>query len=168
MYAGKSRILWYYWVLVDLQKMFMGTFGPDLQANSRWHLGKWNFQQPSEPKKHNFCKASTFFSKYERFQWWLLCNRGLGRRMAQRGGKKRVIWDLWNRMVQFFVTFLGWWKRDPFKGESWPPRFGDPIGRFESPGEWFNLILPPSMMWKTRPHNKYRQPNISSHAGLIP
>ena len=22
---------------------------------------------------------------------------------------------------QFFVTFVGWWKRDPLKGESWPP-----------------------------------------------
>ena len=93
-----------------------------------------------------------FFQSMNGSSEWLLCNRGLGRRMAQRGGKKRVIWDLWNRMVQFFVTFLGWWKRDPFKGESWPPRFGDPIGRFESPGEWFNLILPPSMMWKKRPH----------------
>ena len=24
----------------------------------------------------------------------------------------------------FFVTFLGWWKRDPFNGESWPPNRG--------------------------------------------
>ncbi len=26
---------------------------------------------------------------------------------------------------QFFVTFLGWWKRDPFIGCWWPPTFGD-------------------------------------------
>ena len=25
---------------------------------------------------------------------------------------------------QVFVTFWGWWKRDPFNGESWPPDFG--------------------------------------------
>ena len=31
-----------------------------------------------------------------------------------------------NPSARFFqVTFLGWWKRDPFKGESWPPTFGD-------------------------------------------
>ena len=30
----------------------------------------------------------------------------------------------WFLVIQF-VTFLGWWKRDPFKGESWPPTIGD-------------------------------------------
>ena len=38
-----------------------------------------------------------------------------------------------------FVTFLGWWKRDPFKGLSmvnWPPT-GKLKGHFESPGVCF-------------------------------
>ena len=36
------------------------------------------------------------------------------------------------------VTFLGWSKRDPFKGCWWPPTIGDQVGsRLESPGWWY-------------------------------
>ena len=45
-----------------------------------------------------------------------------------------VLWGV-NRIKStrwFFVTFLGWWKRDLFKGESWPPT--RKFGPFESPG----------------------------------
>ena len=34
------------------------------------------------------------------------------------------------------VTFLGWWKSDPLKGESWPPT-KESKGHFESPGGKF-------------------------------
>ena len=44
---------------------------------------------------------------------------------------------------QFFVTFLGWWKRDPFKG--WIrdlQRSGIKRSRLESPGLWSYFCWP--------------------------
>ena len=37
------------------------------------------------------------------------------------------------------VTFLGWWKRDPFKGCWWPPTRGSK-GHFESPGVYYSIL----------------------------
>ena len=53
-------------------------------------------------------------------------------------------YDTW----QSFVTFLGWWTHNPFKGYWWPPtrgwkhHFESPGGSFFSvaPKKWFSLL----------------------------
>ena len=51
----------------------------------------------------------------------MVCGRHLGARevMITRHLKKS------NTSWQFFVTFSGWWKRDPFSMVKWPPTIGD-------------------------------------------
>ena len=50
----------------------------------------------------------------------------------------------------FFVSFLGWWQSDPFKGCWWPPTIEDKRSLIESPGKlnfatnwWTSFLFSP-------------------------
>ena len=49
-------------------------------------------------------------------------------------------------LVILLVTFLGWWKRDPLTGESWPPTRGSE-GHFESPGMYIYIYISLYVPW---------------------
>ena len=41
-------------------------------------------------------------------------------------------WEGWKNMLKLLPATLGWWKRDPFKGENkWPPRIGDELNHLD-------------------------------------
>ena len=93
---------------------------------------------------HRILGAPT--KKSPKFLWQFGCFSKIGGVYPQNGW-----WKWWKTLLihgwfggtiifgntQFFVTFLGWLKRDPkSEGFLWPPTFGDlKRSRLESPGE---------------------------------
>ena len=102
---------------------------------------------------------------------WIL-GMGLAMRYNESVHKCSFAYVKINCLAILLVTFLGWWKRDPFKGCWWPPTFGDKKLTFEAPSEplWSRPYMGRGWYLRSQPlkypHQNHTAMGIRNYAWL--